>query len=211
MNNTGTINFLFSQNTGYTFYNMGFACLSSAANVSPPNAVYSSPPQVGLPTNEQIHIGGLPCYGQYGFITRAATGAEFSGAVWVNYTLSQGAVSSANPDYYTKVGAIQVYVVNSTAGSATTSTITTSTTIASTSTVAFMATSTLTTVPPTSIPQNSPEWTSSIPPSNSTIASTTASTSYSTTIAFHATATNTPSVGIIASIIAFFRHLFGLA
>jgi hypothetical protein len=143
MNNSGTLNFGFQQSTGYTFYNTGFACLFSSSNVSPSSALYFRPPQAGVTSSAQIYVGGLPCYSQNGYLSGAATGSEFSGYIWVNYTLDSGQASQSNPAYFTKFATVQVYVTNGTAGS--------NATTSSSTTVAFVQTSTLTTVIPPSV------------------------------------------------------------
>lgn len=102
----GNVVFTFSQNSGASWYNIRFLCLSSTSPYSEgwtsaqgsnvgslftqlnslTAAVYS-----GLSSSQSVIVGtitgnGVPCYGSSGPIGPQQVGAPFSGVLWINYT-----------------------------------------------------------------------------------------------------------------------------
>lgn len=173
----------------------------------------SSPPPVG--SGGQVLLtgnwsGGVPPYNvSIDFGTSPLCSKDKNLASRANYTWynSFSIVMSQNgPTYYcfnvsdsgTNVTSIPSLFVNSPV-------ITTSSTSVSTTT------QTTTTICSNAYCTNQYTVATTAFPTVSTSSATTTWYTSTTTIMFHAIATNTPSGGIIASIIAFFRHLFGLA
>lgn len=119
----GNLSFTFGNGLGKPIYNVALACAGSATpsglpNPSPPSgAPYAAMVYIyangmtspivsnsatsgflGMVAGQEVSISGLSCYGASGSdLQNVPVGTSFSGGLWVNYTLINGAPSGGNP------------------------------------------------------------------------------------------------------------------
>ncbi len=115
----GNLSFTFGQSTGQTIYNVGIGCAAAKTTSGLPSTttnansiVYlgptgaatwnsAAPPFNGvlaITSGSQVTVSGLKCFGtNANAIADPSIGTQFTGALFVNYTLNSGSPGSTNP------------------------------------------------------------------------------------------------------------------
>ena len=125
---TGNLSVVLGQSTGETMYNVGIGCAASSLPNGLPNPqsaidyLSSSgsatpipmgpiPGMLSLASGQTVSVSGLKCFGASGqALSSLAAGTEFSGGIWLNYTLNSSAPGPSNPLLTQKISSVTVKV-----------------------------------------------------------------------------------------------------
>ncbi len=115
LTSSGMISFTFVQNSTSAIYNVRFACNSTAGASGPSAFNWVSAQSLGysqssMQKGQLAMLSGLQCYNSSTQPFGGPTGALYAGFLLVNYTLSSGPPSSANPQYDAAFAALSIHV-----------------------------------------------------------------------------------------------------
>ncbi|MDE1825493.1 MAG: hypothetical protein KGH61_01480 [Candidatus Micrarchaeota archaeon] len=133
LNTQGNLSFSLGQSTGSTVYNIAVGCATGATSIGLPsnglvymysnglatpwlanvaNAGLASGNALSLTSGSQQTLSGIKCFtaNPVNALTGPSIGTAYSGTVWVNYTLSNGAVSTSNPFVTQKMATVSLKV-----------------------------------------------------------------------------------------------------
>ncbi|MEM3841687.1 MAG: hypothetical protein QXN59_03275 [Candidatus Micrarchaeaceae archaeon] len=107
LSSNGVVTFEFGQDTGFTIYNLEFACtaLETPAGLPNPSNVFTPSPESTM-LNSQKEYATATCYSSTGSrFSATQIGTLYTGYLWINYTENNAAPSPSNPWLTAKVAA----------------------------------------------------------------------------------------------------------